>query len=115
MRFVIAALLILAATPAAADGKSGFQARCAGCHGAGGAGTPSAPTLKGVAGRKVAGLAGYAYSPALKAHGGTWTDAALGAYIANPQAAVKGTKMFGGAVADPTERAAIVAYLKTLK
>ena len=115
MRFVLSLLMILVATPAAADGKSSFITRCGGCHGANGAGSPSAPSLKGVVGRKAGSLGGYQFSAALKARGGAWTEAALSAYIANPQAAVKGTKMFGGAVADPTERAAIVAYLKTLK
>ena len=78
------------------------------------AGSPSAPALKGIVGRKPGAMAGYAFSPALKAKGGTWTDASLDAYLANPSAAIPGTKMFA-ADHDAAERAAIIAYLKTLK
>jgi cytochrome c len=65
-----------------------------------------------VIGRKVASLADFQYSDALKAKGGAWTEAALDAFIANPKAYAPGTQMTAGA-ADPAERQAIIAYLKS--
>ena len=98
----------------AADGKAVFALRCGGCHGAAGAGTVTAPSLKGVVGRKPGTAAGFTYSPALKGKSGVWDDAALNAYLTNPAAAAPGTKMFG-ALPVAADRAAVIAFLKTLK
>ncbi|MGH6971691.1 MAG: c-type cytochrome, partial [Caulobacteraceae bacterium] len=68
----------------------------------------------GVVGRKVASLPDFQYSAGLKAKGGTWTEAALGAFLADPQTYAPGTYMYAQ-VQDPTERQAIVDYLKTAK
>jgi cytochrome c len=115
MRAFLALLLALAATPAlAADGKALFDDKCAGCHTVGAASTDSAPTLKGVVGRKIASLADFQYSAALKAKGGVWTDASLNAFLASPKTFAPGTQMFGGAP-DPADRQAIIGYLKTVK
>eukprot|EP01030_Chromulinospumella_sphaerica_P022329 gene22329-22304_t len=46
--------------------------------------------------------------------GQTWTTANLDAYLAKPAATVPGTKMLVG-VANPEQRAAVIAYLATLK
>lgn len=108
-------LLALAATgqPAvAADGARLFQMQCKTCHAA--KSTPMGPSLAGVAGGKIAGRADFAYSPALKAKGGVWTDASLGAYLAAPAKFAPGGRMMV-AVTKPDDRAAVVAYLKTLK
>jgi cytochrome c len=112
-------LLILAATllasPAmAADGGQVFANQCATCHGSDGGGGEMGPSLKGVAGRPVASLPDFSYSDALKAKGGVWSDAALDGFLADPQTAVPGTAMYGGAP-DPADRKAVIDYLKTLK
>ena len=91
MRLVlIAALtapLALAALPAAArDGAALFNAQCKSCHSVTAASGPAGPSLKGVVGRKIAGAPGYAYSTGLKAKTGTWGDANLDAFLANPAA-----------------------------
>ena len=99
-----------AAVPAmAADGQQLFNMQCKMCHG----GSPMGPTLEGVAGGKIAAK-GYAYSPALKAKGGAWTDANLDAFLKAPATFAPGTKML---IAVPSEenRQALIAYLKTLK
>ena len=57
---------------------------------------------------------GYAYSKAMTGWGQTWTTANLDAYLAKPAATVPGTKMLVG-VANPEQRAAVIAYLATLK
>jgi|HubBroStandDraft_1064217.scaffolds.fasta_scaffold121723_3 cytochrome c len=115
MRAALVLLLALAAPPAlAATGEELFNAQCGDCHTVGDASTDQGPSLKGVVGRPVAGAKDFAYSDALKAKGGTWTEAGLDAFLANPNATVPGTAMFGGApVAE--DRAAIIAYLKTVK
>jgi len=107
-----AALLALAQPAQAADGARVFQLQCKTCHGA--KSTPAGPTLNGVAGRRIAGLADYAYSAGLKAKAGDWTDANLDAYLAAPMKFAPGTRM-PAALANPTDRAAVVAYMKTLK
>ncbi|MFZ5670711.1 MAG: c-type cytochrome [Pseudomonadota bacterium] len=114
MRIVLAAALALAlSAPALAqDGAALFAAQCKSCHTLTGANSPAGPTLKGVAGRAIAAAPGYAYSAGLKARGGTWTDAALDAYLTNPAAFAPGGKMFNR-VAQPQARAAIIRYLKT--
>lgn len=95
----------------AADGAKIFQLQCKTCHQA--KSTPMGPSLAGVAGRKIAGLSDFAYSAGLKAKSGTWTDANLDAYLAAPAKYAPGTKM-PAAVAAAADRAAVVAYLKTL-
>lgn len=107
---VLSAICALSAGPVlAADGEQLFNMQCRMCH----VGSPMGPSLSGVAGGKVAG-GSYAYSPALKAKGGTWTDAALDAYLKAPVAFAPGTKMMLQ-VPSGQDRAALIAYLKTLK
>ena len=116
MKFALASLIALALPTAAfaADGKAVYAAKCAACHGAAGQGSFGGPALKGVTGRKIAGLPGYAFSTGLKAKAGTWTAANLDTYLAAPAKFAPGTKMFAGAP-DAAERAAVIAFLKTLK
>jgi cytochrome c len=114
MRLAIVLILALVAAPAfAATGQDVFNDKCGDCHTVE---PPSgtAPALKGVVGRKVASLSDFQYSDALKAKGGTWTEAALDAFIANPKTYAPGTQMTGGA-ADPADRKAIIDYLKSVQ
>lgn len=73
------------------------------------------PPMWGVAGRNVASVAGFAYSPAMQEHGGKWTVDSLNEFLWNPKKAVAGTKMNYRGVKKPEDRAALVAYLQTLK
>ena len=115
MRLVLAAALALtAALPAAAqDGQALFNAQCKSCHTITGVSSPGGPTLKGVAGRKIASAPGFTYSAGLKGKAGNWTDANLDAFLTNPSAYAPGTRMFPR-VAQPAARASIIGYLKTL-
>lgn len=108
------AATLLAGAASAQDGAALFNAQCKSCHTLTGTNGPAGPSLKGVAGRKIAGSAGYAYSKALSGKAGTWTDAQLDAYLSGPAAFAPGTKMFNK-VADPKARAAVIGYLKTQK
>jgi cytochrome c len=114
MRAALALLLAFAAPPAfGATGEELFNVQCGDCHTLTDASGSEGPSLKGVVGRPVASLKDFAYSDALKAKGGTWSEAALDAFVASPKTTVPGTAMYGGApVAE--DRAAIIAYLKTV-
>ncbi|WP_205412251.1 c-type cytochrome [Sphingomonas crusticola] len=102
------------AAATAAAGKSAF-APCSVCHstikGASGIG----PSLAGVVGRTPGTIPGFAYSPAMKGKGGTWNPATLDAFLMAPQKAVPGNRMPYVGLPDAAKRAAIIAYLKTLK
>jgi cytochrome c2 len=112
---VLASTLALTAAPARAqDGAALYNSQCKSCHTLTPANSPAGPSLKGVVGRKLGGSPGYLYSKALVAKGGTWTEASLDAYLAAPQAFAPGGRM-AVAVAAPGDRAAVIAYLKTLK
>lgn len=114
----LACLSLPAATTAQQSGPSqgerAFQ-KCYACHALGendeGA---EGPSLRGIVGRKVAGLAGYGYSGPLRAYAlaqPRWSRAALDAFLADPQAAVPGNAMGFFGIKDPAERAALIEYL----
>ncbi|MFN3862432.1 MAG: c-type cytochrome [Roseateles sp.] len=104
--------LLAAAAGDAATGRQLF-ASCANCHAVGpGARHGFGPHLNGLMGRKAASLAGYAYSPALKASGLVWTPATLTTFLRDPGALVPGTKMrYFGLGINETKVADLLAYL----
>ncbi|RYY45621.1 MAG: c-type cytochrome [Sphingomonadales bacterium] len=118
--FAAAALGVLAltvipptvgASPAQDQGAQAF-AVCRACHTlpAGGK-SVMGPNLNKLFGRKAGSVAGFNYSPALKASGIVWDAKSLDQYLAAPTAKVPGTRMVVK-VADPARRAALIAYLK---
>lgn len=123
MRIAIAALLWmysaqgLAAAPCdSAVGTRLFSTKCATCHtfakdGSNGAG----PNLRGVVGRKAGTVAGFAYSPALKALGILWSREALDGFLRDPQARVAGTYMAFTGVKRDADRQAIICFLESLQ
>lgn len=72
------------------------------------------PNLWGVVGRPVASHAGFAYSPAMQGHKGSWSYEALFAFLASPGRDVPGTKMSFAGLRKPEDRAAVIKYLATL-
>lgn len=89
-------------------GKTLYQG-CAACHSIDD--NDIGPKHRGVVGRPAGSVADYAYSPALKASGLTWSEGTLDQWLTNPSALVPGTKMFFK-IDDPQSRADIIAYLK---
>ncbi len=70
------------------------------------------PNLYGIVGDEIAhGRGGFAFSDALKAKGGTWTVDNLNAWLTNPQAFAKGTKMTFAGFPKAKDRADVIAYL----
>ena len=108
----------IAVHAAPVDGARVFATNCAMCHSV----TPDRQALAGpglfnVLGRRVAGAPGYAYSKALAgigAAGRTWTAPELDRYLLDPGAYAPGTTMPVN-VADAESRAALVAYLGTVR
>ncbi len=73
------------------------------------------PPLWGVVGRPVAGVAGYEYSPALRAVGGTWETARLDVFLTRPAAFAPGTTMDMGGIPDADERGEVLGFLQSLR
>jgi cytochrome c len=71
------------------------------------------PNLYGVVGRPVASVAGFNYSAALKAKGGTWTFDALNDWLKNPRGDVPGTLMTFAGIDEEKERADVIDYLNS--
>ncbi len=105
--------MIAAAQPA--EGEKIMQRDCAVCHtltkgGKAGVG----PNLWGVIGGPHGHMAGFDYSAALKAKQGPWTYDELNEWLTKPSAYAPGTKMTFAGLKKESERAAVIAYLRTL-
>lgn len=105
----------LAALLAVADVTKGEAvfAKCMSCHSinAGGA-NGIGPNLHGVMGEAIGtGHAGFAFSDALKSHGGNWTFENMDAWLKNPRGFADGTKMSFAGLSSAEDRANIIAYL----
>lgn len=91
-------------------------ARCAGCHQVkDGTVHGIGPDLFGIVGRRIAGAPGFSYSPALANRSGTWTEASLDEFLANPALFAPGTSMQFEGIPEASDRARILHYLKTLR
>jgi cytochrome c len=96
-----------------AAGKHLFDV-CAPCHATdqtNGAG----PALFGVVGRTSGSVPGFRYSRAMKNAHLLWNANTLDEYIAAPQKVVPGNLMPFSGIANPSDRANLIAYLETLK
>src|SRR6266700_4851365 len=72
------------------------------------------PNLFGIVERARASEAGFNYSAAMKGKGGKWTYDDLNKFIANPKGFVPGTAMGFAGIPKDSERADVIAYLRTL-
>jgi cytochrome c len=100
---------------ASADAAAGEKTfgKCKSCHKIDGA-NATGPPLNGVVNRAVGSVADFAYSEAMKGHGGEWAPENLYAFLEAPKAYVVGTKMSFAGLPDPQDRANVIAYLESL-
>jgi len=104
-----------AASGALAAAPASF-AQCGVCHTVSkGAANGIGPNLYGVFGKKSGAVAGFNYSPALKAHKVIWDAKSLDKWLTAPASFIPGSRMPYAGQADAKKRAELVAYLKTLK
>ncbi len=110
-------VMALPATGSLAEGDASRGRKlfrpCAACHTLdAGKRERFGPTLDGIFGRKAASIDAYPYSAALQATGIVWDEETLDAWIAGPRAFVPGAGMNFEGVADPADRADLIAYLR---
>jgi len=72
------------------------------------------PNLYGILGDKKGEGRGFNFSAAMKAKGSEWTFDDLNKFIANPKGFVPGTAMGFAGIPKDSERADVIAYLRTL-
>ncbi|MBI3504072.1 MAG: cytochrome c family protein [Proteobacteria bacterium] len=98
-----------------ADAGKAVTKNCTSCHTFDkGAKNGVGPNLYGIVGNKRAHADGFGYSPAMVAAGGEWDYEKINAFVANPKAAVPGTRMAFAGLRKPEDRANLIAYLRTL-
>lgn len=88
--------------------------KCLACHVVTEGQNRVGPSLYGIVGRPAGSIAGFAYSPANKNSGITWTEDVMFAYLKNPQAYIPGTKMVFPGLPSGQDRADVIAYLKSV-
>lgn len=109
--------LLLAATAQAqnsrqiAQGQRLWQQYCADCHALDT--DETGPRHRGVFGRPAGSIKGYDYSHALRDAGLRWNEATLDRWLSDPEKFLPGQNM-DFHVSKPQERAALIAYLKSL-
>ena len=121
----LAPLVMLAALMGRADlslasvdpvvGADLFKSRCGICHSPEAGTNKIGPSLFNVVGRPAGSIDGYPYSDANRHSGIVWRPEVLDRYLTAPQAMVPGTKMTFPGIKNDEQRAAVIAYLETLK
>lgn len=104
------------ATGDAANGEKVFK-RCAACHTVGeDAKHRVGPHLNDIVGRSAGSAEGFKYSKAMDeagAGGVVWDEGTLDAYLADPRGYIKGNRMSFAGLRKDSERADVIAYLRS--
>lgn len=96
-------------------GEAASQRYCGACHSfnQGGANMVG-PNLYDIMGKAIGNGTGYNFSAALKAKHAAWTYDNLNAWLEDPRGWAPGTKMAFAGIPSEKQRAAVVAYLRSL-
>lgn len=102
---------------ASADATAGKKVarKCLSCHtfdqgGRSGVG----PNLWGIVGAPRAQVAGFKYSGAMTAFGGSWDFESLNDYLRRPSAYIRGTRMAFAGLRKDADRANLLAYMRSM-
>ena len=119
---MIGSAVITTTAPASAqaidigNGANVFK-KCRACHLVGDAAKHAVgPSLNNVIGRKAGSTDGFVFSDNMRELGESgllWTEKELDRYLENPKVVVPKGKMAFPGLADPQDRADVIAYLKT--
>lgn len=98
------------AAPDAARGQQ-LYARCAACHAL--TFDRVGPRHCGLLGRRAGTVPGFDYSPAMKKSSIVWNEKTLDQFLSKPLAMVPGSSMTYAGVPGASDRADLIAYLKS--
>ncbi|MFV1876790.1 c-type cytochrome [Nioella sp.] len=102
-----------------AEAGEGLFRQCSSCHQVGdGAQNRTGPILTGIVGAPAGLVEGFRYSNPMQAaaeEGLVWTPEELHAFLENPRAYMRGTRMAFRGVADEADRNAIIEYLRSVE
>jgi len=109
--------LTSATAMAAGDAAKGAEVfkKCKACHSIKAGKKKVGPSMFGVVGRKAGTAKDYRFSKAMKSSGLTWDEATLDKFLKKPKKLIKKTKMGFGGLKKDSQRADVIAYMKTLK
>lgn len=106
----------VAAIVGAADAGAKVFKKCKSCHSFEvGAKHKIGPNLFGVVGRVAGTAEGYKFSQDMKNSGLTWDEETLGKFLLSPKGLIKKTKMSFAGLKKESQRADLIAYLKSLE
>ena len=96
----------------AGDARAGeaVYERCVACHSL--ARDRTGPRHCGLFGRRAGAVRDFDYSAAMKHSGIVWNERSLDRFLAAPTRVIPGTSMGYSGIADPAERANLIAYLR---
>ncbi len=122
-KHIVFSCLFLAALPVSASaddlarGEELFRSVCGACHSLTPGRHRTGPSLHAVWRRPIGNVADFRYSAAFverSKSGDVWNAEALDTFLKKPRRYIKRTRMQFKGFKDPADRAAVIAYLKSL-